>query len=146
MREQNGCLQRQNDPQFVLLFQHPLTINVVANEQLGFIISETGAGCTWRGNSREHRLTPWYNDPLLDPHGEALYVRDEESGAFWSPLPGPAVPARFPERDRRCSFFPIPSPNASIASIFSSRLRELRMIVISLRSSVELRFFFSRSP
>lgn len=65
-------------------------INVVANERFGFLVSETGAGTTWSGNSREHRLTPWYNDPLLDPHGEALYVRDEESGAFWSALPGPA--------------------------------------------------------
>ncbi|MFN8177856.1 MAG: hypothetical protein U0167_08010 [bacterium] len=65
-------------------------INVVANEGFGFLVSETGAGNTWSGNSREHRLTPWYNDPLLDPHGEALYVRDDETGAFWSPLPGPA--------------------------------------------------------
>ena len=26
---------------------------------------------------------------MLDPHGEALYLRDEDDGAFWSPLPGP---------------------------------------------------------
>ena len=30
------------------------------------------AGSTWRGNSREHRLTPWANDPLLDPHGDLV--------------------------------------------------------------------------
>ena len=66
--------------------------NVIANETFGFLVSETGAGMTWRGNSREHRLTPWSNDPILDPHGEAFYLRDEESGRFWSPLPGP-VPA-----------------------------------------------------
>jgi len=65
-------------------------INVVANERFGFLVSETGAGCTWRGNSREHRLTPWSNDPVLDPPSEALYLRDEESGELWSPLPGPA--------------------------------------------------------
>jgi cyclic beta-1,2-glucan synthetase len=65
-------------------------INVLANEEFGCLISETGAGCTWSRNSREHRLTPWYNDPVLDPHGEALYLRDEESGEFWSVLPGPA--------------------------------------------------------
>lgn len=63
--------------------------NVVANPQFGFIASETGAGCTWSRNSRENRLTPWYNDPVLDPHGEALYLRDEEDGAFWSLPPGP---------------------------------------------------------
>ncbi|HMQ13668.1 MAG TPA: glycosyl transferase, partial [Candidatus Competibacter phosphatis] len=45
--------------------------NVIANPGFGFIASETGAGCTWSQNSRENRLTPWYNDPVLDPHGEA---------------------------------------------------------------------------
>ncbi|MCP5420300.1 MAG: glycosyl transferase [Gammaproteobacteria bacterium] len=64
-------------------------INVIANEKLGFLISESGAGYTWSRNSREHRLTPWYNDPLLDPHGEALYIRDEDAKSYWSPLPGP---------------------------------------------------------
>ena len=64
-------------------------VNVIANERFGTLVSESGAGCTWSGNSREHRLTPWSNDPLLDPHGEALYVMDETAGAAWSPLPGP---------------------------------------------------------
>ncbi len=64
-------------------------INVIANEELGFLVSESGAGYTWSVNSREHRLTPWSNDPVIDPHGEALYVRDEDSGRFWSPLAGP---------------------------------------------------------
>jgi cellobiose phosphorylase len=63
--------------------------NVLANDRLGSIISETGAGTTWCGNSREHRLTPWSNDPLLDPHGDALYLRDETSGDYFSCLPGP---------------------------------------------------------
>ena len=49
--------------------------HVVANPHFGFLASETGAGCTWSQNSRENRLTPWYNDPLLDPHGEALPAR-----------------------------------------------------------------------
>jgi cyclic beta-1,2-glucan synthetase len=61
----------------------------VANEQFGFLVSESGAGCTWSRNSRENRLTPWANDPVGDPHDEALYLRDEERGVFWSPLPGP---------------------------------------------------------
>ena len=74
-------------------------INLLANERFGSIVSETGAGMTWSGNSREHRLTPWYNDPLLDPHGEAVYIRDEESMEVWSPLAGPAhvPPARSQE-------------------------------------------------
>ncbi|QFY43101.1 glycosyl transferase [Candidatus Methylospira mobilis] len=68
-------------------------VNVVSNEHFGFLISETGAGYTWSRNSREYRLTPWSNDPLLDPHGEALYLRDEEDGTVWSPLPGPIAGA-----------------------------------------------------
>ncbi|HUK62320.1 MAG TPA: hypothetical protein VLV15_03270 [Dongiaceae bacterium] len=65
-------------------------VNVIANPGFGVLVSETGAGCTWSGNSREHRLTPWANDPVLDPHGEAFYLRDDETRALISPMPGPA--------------------------------------------------------
>ncbi len=41
-------------------------------------------------NAHEFRLTTWHNDPLGDSSGEALYIRDEETGAFWSPTPLPA--------------------------------------------------------
>lgn len=64
-------------------------VNIIANPQFGFLSSETGTGYTWSQNSRENRLTPWFNDPVLDPHGEALYLRDEGDGQFWSLLPGP---------------------------------------------------------
>jgi cyclic beta-1,2-glucan synthetase len=63
--------------------------NVIANEQAGFIVSESGAGYTWSGNSRTNRLTAWNNDPICDPHGEALWIRDEDRKVFWSPTPGP---------------------------------------------------------
>ncbi|MEY6430810.1 glycosyl transferase [Thioalkalicoccus limnaeus] len=64
-------------------------INVLANEHFGLLVSEVGAGFTWSRNSQANRLTPWSNDPVSDPHGEALYLRDEDSGEVWSPLPGP---------------------------------------------------------
>ena len=64
-------------------------VNVVANDQFGFLVSEAGAGCAWFRNSRENRLTRWSNDPVADPHGDAFYVRDEQTGAYWSCLPGP---------------------------------------------------------
>jgi cellobiose phosphorylase len=67
-------------------------INVVANEAVGFLVSESGAGCTWTRNSQANRLTPWSNEPAGDPHGEALYLRDETSGEVWCPLPGPVPP------------------------------------------------------
>ena len=64
-------------------------INVIANPDFGFTVSETGAGYTWFGNSSENRLTPWSNDPISDPPGEAIYLRDEETAEVWSPTPLP---------------------------------------------------------
>jgi cyclic beta-1,2-glucan synthetase len=60
-------------------------INVVANPGFGFQVSESGSGFTWSMNSRENKLTPWSNDPVCDPPGEAIYVRDEDSGLVWGP-------------------------------------------------------------
>jgi N,N'-diacetylchitobiose phosphorylase len=65
-------------------------VNVIANEHTGFLVSESGAASTWTANSRENRLTPWSNDPVSDPHGEALYLRDDDAGVYWSPTPSPA--------------------------------------------------------
>jgi cellobiose phosphorylase len=64
-------------------------INVIANPKFGFQVSESGGGYTWAANSREFKLTPWSNDPVLDPSGEICYLRDEENGMVWSftPLP-----------------------------------------------------------
>ena len=67
--------------------------NVIANAQIGCLITESGAGCTWVGNSRENQLTPWSNDPVADWSGEACYIRDDRSGVLWSPT---AHPIRLP--------------------------------------------------
>ena len=64
--------------------------NVIATESAGFLCTETGLGATWAGNSGENRLTPWRNDPLTDLPSEAVYLRDEETGAVWTPTPRPA--------------------------------------------------------
>jgi cyclic beta-1,2-glucan synthetase len=59
-------------------------INVIANPEFGFQTSVDGSGYTWAENSRENQLTPWSNDPVEDPTGEAIYVRDEVTGDLWS--------------------------------------------------------------
>ena len=59
-------------------------INVIANPGFGFQVSAEGSGYTWAENSRENQLTPWSNDPVTDPAGEAIYVRDEDNGDLWS--------------------------------------------------------------
>ncbi|MFY0311320.1 GH36-type glycosyl hydrolase domain-containing protein [Leisingera sp. D0M16] len=64
--------------------------NVIANENFGCIVSEAGLGFTWSLNSGEYRLTPWPNDPVSDPQGEALYLRDEETAEIWTTTPLPA--------------------------------------------------------
>ncbi len=60
-------------------------INVIANPNFGFTISETGSGYTWSENCRENRLTTWNNDPVSDQAGEVIYIRDVSNGAFWCP-------------------------------------------------------------
>ncbi len=55
--------------------------NVMANARFGTVVSESGLGFTWFGNSQANRLTPWHNDPISDPQSEAIYLRDEESGS-----------------------------------------------------------------
>ena len=64
-------------------------INVVANEGFGFQVSADGAGYTWNVNSREFKITPWSNDPVSDPSGELIYIRDIKTGALFSPTPVP---------------------------------------------------------
>ena len=63
--------------------------NVLANPDFGTMVSASGSGFTWAGNSRENRLTPFANDPITDPTGEAIYLRDEDSGEVWGATPGP---------------------------------------------------------
>lgn len=64
-------------------------VNVIANRNFGTVISESGSAYTWKDNAHECRLTPWMNDPVQDECGEAMYIRDEESGEYWSPTPLP---------------------------------------------------------
>jgi cyclic beta-1,2-glucan synthetase len=63
--------------------------NVIANPRFGTVVTASGAAFTWSDNSRENRLTSFENDPIADPTSEAIYIRDEASGAAWSPTPGP---------------------------------------------------------
>ncbi len=65
-------------------------VNVIASPHIGTVVSESGGTYTWVENAHEFRLTPWHNDPLSDSSGEAMYIRDEETGKFWSPTPLPA--------------------------------------------------------
>ena len=64
-------------------------INVISNASFGFQVAADGGGYTWSENSRDNQLTPWSNDPVVDRPGEALYVRDLDSGDVWTPTARP---------------------------------------------------------
>jgi cyclic beta-1,2-glucan synthetase len=65
--------------------------NVLANTpDFGTLVTEAGLGFTWSVNAAERRLTPWSNDPVSDPPGEVLYLRDEATAEVWTPTPRPA--------------------------------------------------------
>ena len=64
-------------------------LNVVANSSFGFQVSTDGAGTTWSVNSQQNQLTPWSNDPVCDGPGEAIYIRDEDTGGVWGPTAQP---------------------------------------------------------
>ena len=66
-------------------------VNVIANPDFGFLVSESGSGFTWSLNSHENQLTPWSNDHVMDTPGEVIYVRDEATGEVWTPT---ALPIR----------------------------------------------------
>ncbi len=99
-----GGFNAQGDEYHIVVNPHPETghpqlppapwINVIANPDFGFIVSERGGGYTWSENSRENKLTAWSNDPVVDPVSEAFYIRDEQTRRFWSPTPGPVASGR----------------------------------------------------
>lgn len=92
-----GGFMPEGDEYLISFNQQNMTpapwVNVLANANFGTLVSESGQSYTWVENSHEFRLTPWNNDPIEDSSGEALYVRDDETGKFWSPvaLPCPGM-------------------------------------------------------
>jgi cyclic beta-1,2-glucan synthetase len=66
-------------------------LNIIANPSFGFQVSTDGSGFTWSVNSQQNQLTPWSNDPVCDRAGEAIYVRDDDTGEVWGPT---ALPIR----------------------------------------------------
>ncbi|WP_134724814.1 GH36-type glycosyl hydrolase domain-containing protein [Paracoccus luteus] len=64
---------------------HPW-INVVAREDFGFHVSAEGAAFGWAVNSRDYQITPWSNDPVSNPPGEAILIHDPDTGAVATPF------------------------------------------------------------
>ena len=64
--------------------------NIIANKHFGCLITDFGSGYSWWRNSRECKLTPWTNDPVLDQPGECLYLSNPDTRQVWSATPKPA--------------------------------------------------------
>ncbi|EDS78569.1 319-kDA protein [Clostridium botulinum C str. Eklund] len=88
-----GGFDLENDEYVIVLKDEKTTpapwVNVIANENFGFLVSASGSPYTWYKNSRENKITTWSNDWVTDPPAEVIYVRDEETGEFWSVTPEP---------------------------------------------------------
>ena len=68
-------------------------INVISNPAFGCQLAMEGSGYCWSMNSQQNQITAWSNDPVTDRSGDAIYIRDEESGEIWGPT---AFPMRDP--------------------------------------------------
>lgn len=106
-------------------------INVIANDCFGFQVSESGAGYSWSLNSRENQLTPWSNDPVGDPPGEAFYISDLDSGATWSP-------AALPIRVENAAYITRHGPGYSSFEHLSHGIHSMLTQFVSLNDPVKI--------
>lgn len=51
--------------------------NVLSNGDFGTVITNNMGGFTYRGNSREYKITSWSNDSVKDPRSEEIIINDE---------------------------------------------------------------------
>lgn len=59
-------------------------VNVICNGDYGMVLSEAGSGYSWRTHASLNRITRWDQDLIRDEWGKYLFVRDADSGEFWS--------------------------------------------------------------
>ncbi len=82
-----------NDAGDEYIIKSPFTpkpwINVLTNGDFGAVIAQSGGGFTWKEHSEFNRLTRWHQDLVQDNWGQFFYIRDNETGEFWSPIFSP---------------------------------------------------------
>ncbi|MDD2716208.1 MAG: glycosyl transferase family 36 [Candidatus Wallbacteria bacterium] len=64
-------------------------INVISNGKWGLTFSQTGSGYSWLEHAMYNRITRWDQDLISDNHGKYLFLRDDQSGKYWSVTPMP---------------------------------------------------------
>ena len=53
--------------------------HILANEKFGTVITSSGGGYTWSGNSRENKITAWSNLQIEDIPSEEIFINSEAS-------------------------------------------------------------------
>ena len=69
--------------------------NVIANENFGTLVTESGLGYTWNINSQLNKISPWSNDYVSDTQGEILYIKDVDSEKVFTATPLPIKSGNF---------------------------------------------------
>ncbi len=64
----------------ISVVKKPVTVDipwnfVLSNKNFGTMVSDKSLGFTWAINSRENKLSPWYNDTMSDNRGEKLIMK-----------------------------------------------------------------------
>ena len=59
-------------------------INVISNGDYSILISQTGGGFSFRNNAEQNRLTRLFMDVIKDNWGKYFYLRDLETGKYFS--------------------------------------------------------------
>jgi len=106
-------------------------VNVISNGDYGLIESQTGGGFSWRENAQLSRITRWEQDLIKDNWGKYLYLRDRESGEFWSGTWKPCMPAY--------DFFEV--RHGMGYSVLTSRCRKIRTektVFVDAKDPVEI--------
>ncbi|WP_339703020.1 glucoamylase family protein [Algoriphagus aquimarinus] len=112
-------------------------VNIIANPIIGTVVSESGSAYTWAVNAHEYRITPWHNDPVTDTSGEAFYLRDEETGLFWSPSPFPAKGEANYMTTHGFGYSQFEHVENGIASkmrVFVDKLEPIKFVVITIKN------------
>ncbi|MEJ2536093.1 MAG: glycosyl transferase family 36, partial [Calditrichia bacterium] len=66
-------------------------INVISNGNYGLVVSQVNGGFSWITHANLNRLTRWNQDLIQDNWGKFIYLKDEESGVYWSPTIQPVL-------------------------------------------------------
>ena len=63
--------------------------HVIASEDFGTVVSDSGSAYTWSKDSYDNRISSWTNDAFRYKSGEIIYLRDDDTGEIWNPTPLP---------------------------------------------------------